>query len=903
MEIDRSPRSAKFQLFPLFIVNTCVFSSYFCFLFLQPNALFYLPSPVSTFSILTAYTVYKSNFKFGALTTILSLSVFFLYLTKIGVFSTYPADAWNRFGSLALTLPLIILIMSYLRSKTAKLATAQASAQSLNEISSAMPHMLWTADPDGKVMYFNSNWFTYTSLSESESFGSTWTQAVHPDDVSQCVNRWSESLSRGSKFEIEYRIRDGKGVYRWHLGRAVPVHDRNQSIIRWIGTCTDIDEQKSRDKQIYDYQKRTEGILQNVSAVIWDFDADGTITFSTGGFSNPLLEFFDEPGSEIVKQLMRRSSEIEESFELARKGVPSKITFQQAQGWIGLTVSPTLSQDRKILGGVAVATDVTDRFDSENYRRQLKKLEENSMLLILRERELVASNARLQTLINSSPVAMLTLNSEGKVDLWNPACERAFGWTAEEAFGKPLPFIPETSQHESVLIIDRIMNGKESVHFSSDRFKKDGSEIKTSTSAMPLFDSNGTVTGLIAVIIDDTQAHLTRKKILESNEALRLAMRTKSDFLATISHEIRTPINGVIGMTGLLLDTELTTEQRQFTETIETSASILLGLVNDILDFSKVEANQLRLENIEFDLDSLLSDIDRIASVEAFKKNLPLTKDLASELRLNSYVGDPTRISQVLANLVSNAVKFTHAGNVSISALVEKQSSVSTLVRFEISDTGIGLSDDEIKKIFTPFSQADASTTRKFGGTGLGLSICKSLVELMGGSIGVSSKVSVGSVFWFSIPLVKKSKLKAVENADLTPTTDFKGARILLAEDNSVNQLIAIKILTKHGFRVDPVGNGLEAIKALQLAPYDLVLMDCQMPELDGYDATSSIRNAVGCSFQNIPVIALTANAMDGDRKRCEKAGMSDYVTKPFKAQDLLLAIERNLRELSSKIA
>ena len=903
MNSNGAGNAQESKLVWLFAINCSVFLSYFFCLSLFPSALFYLPSPVSAFSILTAFTVYKSNIKVGSLTAVLSLAVFFLYLTEIRVFHTFPADAWNRFGSLSLTLPLIILIMGHLRSKTERLTTAHASSKSLNEIASAMPHMLWVASVGGDVTYFNESWFSYTGLSESESLGSAWLQAVHPHDVDQCAETWSESLAAGSMYEIEYRLKGADNNYRWNLGRAVPVRDQSSLITKWIGTCTDINERKIKDQLVENYQKRTESILENVSALIWAFDLGGKITFSTGGFSNPLLDFVKLPGSEIVAKLMRGAVELDRCYEQTKKGLSSEITVQYAEGWIDIIVSPTLDKNMKVMGGVAVATDVTDRHDSEKSKKQLREMEQNSILLILRERELEASTARLQTLINSSPVAILTLNSAGHVDLWNPACETVFGWTANEAIGMPLPFIQDSERAESYAIINRIMTGKESVHFASNRLKKDGKEIKTSTSAMPIFDSEGKVSGLIAVIIDDTEAYLARKEILESNAALKLATRTKSDFLATISHEIRTPINGVIGMTGLLLDTELSSEQRKFTETIETSASILLGLVNDVLDFSKVEANQLKLENIEFDLENLLSDIERIISVSAAKKNLPLTKDIEKELLLNSFFGDPTRIGQVLANLISNAVKFTQQGNVSISAIIESQDLSSAVVRFEISDTGIGLSNDEIKRIFTPFSQADASTTRKFGGTGLGLSICKHLIELMGGKIGVRSEVAVGSVFWFTVPLLKRPKLKSVENLVSQLTSDFTGARILLAEDNSVNQLIAIKILTKHGFRVDPVGNGLEALKALQLAPYDLVLMDCQMPELDGYDATSSIRNAAGSSFQNIPVIALTANAMDGDRKRCENAGMSDYVTKPFKAQDLLSAIERNLRAHRSKTA
>lgn len=375
------------------------------------------------------------------------------------------------------------------------------------------------------------------------------------------------------------------------------------------------------------------------------------------------------------------------------------------------------------------------------------------------------------------------------------------------------------------------------------------------------------------------------------------ASKLKSEFLANMSHEIRTPINGVVGMTGLLRDSQLNQEQRECVENIMTSANSLLGVINDILDFSKIEAGKLNLEIIEFDLERTIRDSVKTVEFLARRKNLPLMLDL-SDVPSKVLRGDPGRIGQILINLINNAVKFTLEGRI-ILKVIRKP---NDRYRFEIKDTGIGIDQKVIHKIFEPFDQADMSTTRKFGGTGLGLSISKNLVEMMDGQIGVNSILGKGSTFWFEIALpegeaaVEELRRKNSVHSD----SETKGFRILLAEDNHINQMIAVKQLEKLGCYCDTVGNGKEAIEALRNISYDLVLMDCQMPEMDGYEATRQIR-AMNEEFSEIPIVAMTANAMKGDREKCLEAGMNDYVTKPIAVGDLSAVIETWAQKSSSK--
>jgi PAS domain S-box-containing protein len=694
------------------------------------------------------------------------------------------------------------------------------------------------------------------------------------------------------------------------------------------------------------------------------------------------------------------------------------------------------------------------------------------------EEALRENETRLRAITDSAHDAILMMDPQGLVSYWNLAAERILGFTSAEAIGQTLHelIVPEhyhAAHHAAFPTFQRTGQGAavgKTIEVNARR--KDGTIIAIQLSLSSLFLNGGWYA--VGIISDITERKRMQEALqttlidleqtnqslvdqtLRANEmtvAAEYANAAKSEFLANMSHEIRTPMNGVIGMTGLLLDTDLTPEQRQFTNIIRSSSETLLSLINDILDFSKIEAKKMDLESIDFDLRLTLEDTMEMLSVKAHEKGLEIAGILDPDIP--AYVrGDPGRVRQIITNLGNNAIKFTPRGEISLRANLESQDEKQVCVRFAITDTGIGIPQDKMARLFTPFSQVDGSVTRKYGGTGLGLAISKQLAELMGGSTGVTSEEGIGSTFWFTVVFEKTSDEKIrnlVPLANLTgikvlvvddhevnrllvslllkswgcryaeaekgdvalsllqeaassgdpyqaalldmQMPDMDGAElarrikadprlgatqlilftslgkrgdaaqmkalgfsgyltkplrqeqlheclalvlgqatisttqnthqtaptelvtrhtiadsfkhkthILLAEDNTVNQFVVTKILKKLGYRADVVANGQEAITALQAINYDLILMDCQMPEMDGFEATRLIRDPqTGVLNPLVPIVALTANALTGDRERCLKAGMDDYLSKPINVDDLNVALEKWLAKAETE--
>ncbi|MCF6282391.1 MAG: transporter substrate-binding domain-containing protein [Candidatus Polarisedimenticolaceae bacterium] len=638
----------------------------------------------------------------------------------------------------------------------------------------------------------------------------------------------------------------------------------------------------ARSRQAEVKSKRAHQFLQGLTNAI----GDGVIAMDDSGvcvFVNPAAESLlgwsqaDLIGKNLHRMIHCTSSNGESHSEeacailnSAEKGVPYRSeeeVFQHRDGLlfpISITAVPLTEHGKQ--GVIAVFQDISERKKSE---QELRKL---------------------HMAVEQSPVNIIITDKKGNIEYVNPKFEQVTGYTKDDVIGKnPSILKSGFTLKETYSDLWKTITRGEIWSGELRNRKKNGDAFWEFASICPIKNDADEITHFIAVKEDISLLKLRENELRTATEAADNANQAKGEFLANMSHEIRTPMNAIIGMGHLLQNTDLSKEQQGYLFAVQSSASNLLGIINDILDFSKIEAGKLKIESIEFKLDDVLNKMMTLMEALAQEKGVKLTLALSSEIPV-TLLGDPLRLSQILTNLVSNAIKFTLQGEVTINVEMLKRGRDNIQLQFMVEDTGIGINQEQLEKIFAPFTQADSSHTRSFGGTGLGLSISRQLVNMMAGKIWAESVVGKGSTFFCTLTFAlteegntTKSSTRNI-TAQQSPVT-LEGFHVLLVEDDKINQIIAQKLLESYGVTVTTVDNGEEAVEAVKQQPFGLVLMDIQMPQMNGYQATAEIRKDQ--HFKNLPIIAMTAHAMVGVHGKCIAAGMDGHLPKPFEPDTL----------------
>src|SRR4051812_28784144 len=581
------------------------------------------------------------------------------------------------------------------------------------------------------------------------------------------------------------------------------------------------------------------------------------------------------PGFEAL--VFKASRGIEDIYEL---------TYIRKDGSrFGAVVSVTALRDAQdaIIGYLLIGTDNTAR---QQVEAEKKKLDQR-----LRDQQFYT-----RSLIESNIDAIMTTDPSGIITDVNKQMEALTGCTRDELIGAPFKgYFTDPDRAEAGIKL--VLSQKKVTDYELTACARNGTKTVVSYNATTFYDRERTLQGVFAAARDVTERKRVEVELKQAKAVAESASRTKSDFLASMSHEIRTPMNAIIGIADLLAKTQLSPEQSKYVQIFRRAGDNLLHLIDDILDLSKVETSQIELERTAFSLKDLLEKITEMVVVQADEKGLALVCEIAPIVPTD-LIGDPTRLRQVLLNLLGNAIKFTESGEVALRVTPDNDPAIPAALRFTISDTGIGIPSEKLGAVFERFTQADSSTTRRYGGSGLGLTISKRLVELMGGRISVESELGKGSVFSFVVPLEvrPKTKRRTAVSVGTISEAPLRALHILLVEDSPDNRTITVAYMKDMPYRVDIAENGAIAVEKFTAGHYDLVLMDRQMPVMDGLTATRAIREWEQANHRSLtPIVALTAAALKGDQEQCLAAGCTAYLSKPIKQEVLL----RAMRELA----
>jgi PAS domain S-box-containing protein len=697
-----------------------------------------------------------------------------------------------------------------------------------------------------------------------------------PEEAERLRSSVEESARNMTPWEFKGRWTLPDGTVRWFRSTALPRAAADGSVV-WDGIALDVTAQHLAEQALRDSEARYRLLAENANDVIVRIGLDGTRRYISPscrglyGFApeelvgKDVFEFIHPDDRDKARAALRELSAgaAVQFIEMRMRRKDGSYVWVESQA---RNVDNPETGEREIL---SVARDISGRRGAQHALRE--------------------SEARLQSILDSAPVAISLKDRQHRYVVINRQYKKWFGVTAEQQLGRTLTDVGTEPQFAGIMesMEDRVLETGEVQSIEVKEPDVGTAPVWVSTTKFPIRDRDGSIVGVGTVNVDITDQRAAKLVLEQAKAAAEEANRAKSDFLATMSHEIRTPLNAIIGFTELLLDSKLTPEQQRQAQLLQGAGKVLLSLLNDVLDVAKIEAGKLELERVPMSPGAVVDAAVSILRGQIEAKGLKLRLDLAPDLP-EFIAGDPTRLQQILLNLLNNAVRFTDAGNISIRVApdaVERQQ-----LRFEVADTGIGVPADRQHLLFQNFSQIDRSTTRRYGGTGLGLVICKRLAEAMGGSIGVVSEAGKGSLFWFTIAATTVAREEPAV-LSLPAAVPHQAARVLVAEDVRVNQILVEAILRNAGHEVALVPDGAAAVAAVAERDFDLVLMDMEMPVMNGVSATKAIR-ALDAPARDIPIIALTANAMAEEASRCRAAGMNAHLAKPIDRAQLLRTVE-----------
>jgi PAS domain S-box-containing protein len=753
-------------------------------------------------------------------------------------------------------------------------------------------------DLDGKVVSWNEGAERITGYSEEEIYGKH-IDVFYPEDEVQrgSAERNLKTAREKGNYKNEGWRKRKDGTLFWADVLTTPLYDETGSMRGYAKIIRDITERKMAENELRENQSQLAMAQELAHIGSWEWIPEkNSLRWSEEMFNIYGLE--KKNGVQVDKiAAMTHPDDQDDMQKIIREAMVTKKPFEFYYRIIrtdnsirnlhtrGNIVLNEAGEVEKLLG---TDQDVTDRFREE----EMEKL-------------VIAAT--------KSTNSVIIVNSEGKVEWVNEGFTKLTGYTFEDVRNTHAELLKNDENGgltNRTPLFEKVLREKKSFAYEGKNFTKDGKEYWVITTLTPVLGKDGEVERIIAIDSDITQRKQIEEDLIMANriaedslkkgnkaltdlmrakKQLEESMQVKEQFLAKMSHEIRTPMNAIVGLTELLLESKINADQKECIDAIKLSSDNLLSIINDILDFSKLESGKVTLEKLPFNPDEVVEGTLITLGVSASRKNIALKYVVDKNSIPESIIGDAVRLRQILLNLLSNSIKFTEHGSVTINMRVLEQDDSKCTMQFVVSDTGIGIPEDRIETIFESFTQASNETSRKYGGTGLGLTIVKQLTEMQGGSISVKSKVNEGTEIAITLPF-EKNKMKGTShgtNGKKVPDNNLGEVRVLLAEDNEMNQMLANKIFNKWRFHLDIADNGKEAIEKLRTSDYDLVLMDIQMPEMDGYEATQFIRHKLVPPKSEIPIIAMTAHAIVGEADKCISLGMDDYISKPFNQQTL----------------